>query len=384
MKELKNSVRNNLFDFATRELSHDAFLCWLFNSKNGEDRVSEEVSLALFNRMLNSNYQKIDDVKVNKQVSLTSNEIKDHSGKYITGTLDVIVNVQLDGQKFIVIIEDKVDAYETNNQLSRYPILVREKYDASNQIVRFVFITLGNKPSPVLRKIGESTEWNVLTRNDILVCIGNILGNNDLNSEILEHYYSYLQSWSTESTKFKEDTILDWSSKAIQGFYEHIVENDRIVDLTKRDANWGYVNRYSDGFWGFWWSFSDFKWNNNSLIPIDQSEEGKDHIKIYLQIELTNNASIKPCCAIKISFDDQTIESKTATTIRDYLLLKLFDLNKDISDNHVFTKTRRSSGKTITLARYTFDNNSYIIVENTLILLRKRFEEFLKKIVACN
>ncbi|MDP3305632.1 MAG: PD-(D/E)XK nuclease family protein [Erysipelotrichaceae bacterium] len=305
-------VRNNLFDYATSELSHDAILCWLLNSKNGGDFILETVSLSLFNKMLNTNYQTIDSVKVDKQVALKSVMKENDKAKPITGTLDIVVDVILDNHQYLLVIEDKVNTYETNNQLDRYPILVQGNYDLRNKIVKYIFVTLGTKPTPLLRQITENTQWNVINRDGILTCIEEKQQEGLIINEILAHYYSYLKSWTAESIMFKEDSLYNWSSKAIQGFYEYIGESNQITDVTTHDANWGYVYNYNGGFWGFWWNFSHCQWCDGALKTIQQDTNRYKDFSIYLQLELTSRTSAEQSCAIKIGFKSDIIENKNA------------------------------------------------------------------------
>ena len=119
--------RNNIFNFATSELSQDAFICWLCNWVNFDDNdLSEdekklkELATEFIEKMLG---EKLEDRKVN---------IKRQSQKR-----DVLLEIQNKTNQVVdmyVIIEDKVGTGLHSNQIEGYTKLISEKNKSKAQI----------------------------------------------------------------------------------------------------------------------------------------------------------------------------------------------------------------------------------------------------------
>ena len=114
-------MKNNLFYYATSELSQDAFLCYL-------------ASFALTEA-------KDDPLLRSCAKSLLTEMVPELSGKDFTLTnverqvnhIDVLFTVTCGDKKYKIIVEDKVNAGEHDNQLLRYLNEVEEKFQ--DQIV---------------------------------------------------------------------------------------------------------------------------------------------------------------------------------------------------------------------------------------------------------
>ena len=83
--------KNNLFDFATSELSQDAFICWLLNFAH-EDHLRE-------NRYLTECAQKLLQKMVPEEEKSFVTDIKQQYKN-----IDILIEVN---DKYSVIIEDK-------------------------------------------------------------------------------------------------------------------------------------------------------------------------------------------------------------------------------------------------------------------------------------
>lgn len=103
--------KNNLFQFATSELSQDAMICWIFNNYNYKAdnihlyNLAKEMS-SLF--LGDSNVEIAGDIKILRQFK----------------NIDVLIVIN---NKYAIIIEDKTHGFEQKGQISRYKdILVNE------------------------------------------------------------------------------------------------------------------------------------------------------------------------------------------------------------------------------------------------------------------
>ena len=95
---MSNSLENNLFYYATSELSQDAFICYLcsFALKSGEekDRALVECAKELIKRFCGNHFKSMD---------FTLTGIKKQF-KHI----DVLLSLTYDGREYEIIIEDKI------------------------------------------------------------------------------------------------------------------------------------------------------------------------------------------------------------------------------------------------------------------------------------
>ena len=113
----------NLFSYATKELSQDAFLRWLFENWDSDESDVKEacrtVICELFNLKLKS--EEITKIITYSQVS----------------GIDIVVDCWICDVKHILIIEDKTYTGPHDNQLTKY----KEKVDKWNQkcVIKFVY-----------------------------------------------------------------------------------------------------------------------------------------------------------------------------------------------------------------------------------------------------
>lgn len=103
--------RPNLFQFATGELSQDAFICWsLAWGQQSEDEVMQQYGLSLLNAMLETHQYNVQDLE-----RITIIDVKNQ-----VSSIDVLVKFKLDEQEFELIIEDKTNTMMHSNQIKRY------------------------------------------------------------------------------------------------------------------------------------------------------------------------------------------------------------------------------------------------------------------------
>lgn len=102
--------RNNLFQYATKELSQDAFFCWLINWVAYPNSSLHSAGVAALNLFLGSNKQdSYFNVKVQRQYK----------------KIDVLI---LFNDTYALIIEDKTNTSEHGEQIARYKKLLSEDY----------------------------------------------------------------------------------------------------------------------------------------------------------------------------------------------------------------------------------------------------------------
>ena len=106
---------NNIFDFATKELSQDAVISWILNWINYPESGFYKLGINMLKLLskFNGELDSLDsmDTEKNKKVLIK---------QQVENADIVVVYKPKDGAKQILIIEDKVDTSEHDNQIEKY------------------------------------------------------------------------------------------------------------------------------------------------------------------------------------------------------------------------------------------------------------------------
>ena len=121
---------NNLFNFATSELSQDAFFCWSLNwlaVKEDTDDPYYKYGKAMLDLFLGDNKkEEYTDVLIKKQFVVefrrdeNNNPIDTTSRKKSKGIIDILALFKFEGKTHALIIEDKTYTSEHSNQIAMY------------------------------------------------------------------------------------------------------------------------------------------------------------------------------------------------------------------------------------------------------------------------
>ena len=93
----------NLFDYATRELSQDAFLCWLFENYDCDEPILGKIAVALLSEMTG-----IKELSCDTILDLKTFRQEKHT--------DIIVCFEHQKKKHTLVIEDKISSDVRDNQ----------------------------------------------------------------------------------------------------------------------------------------------------------------------------------------------------------------------------------------------------------------------------
>lgn len=105
-------MKNNLFAYGKSELTHDAIICWLLSWLGGSNPQLNEMSNR-FISMMTSKVTAYRKIEIKQQYNIDNM------------FLDILVILD---DKTLILIEDKVDSSEHNNQLNRYKEALRQSY----------------------------------------------------------------------------------------------------------------------------------------------------------------------------------------------------------------------------------------------------------------
>lgn len=330
----------NLFDFATNELSQDAFLCWILSwadpSLKQVDQDLHDCGVALisafFNKKCLTMPSKVDKVTVLKQ----------HKN------IDVLCVIN---DKFPILIEDKTDTINHSSQLQRYYKEVLKMGFQESNLIPIYYKT--EDQSNYTQVQGE--KFHPFLREDILPVLDGYKGTNP----ILLDYRSRIQGISLDTESYKTKPVEEWCWRAYRGFYMRL-------QTELGYGNWGYVPNQSGGFMGFWWGFkSDAKCTQHLQIESKPKE-------ISSSITSDGKPSINNL-HFKIKVDDKAMRSSLRNSWHKLYKEKsasVLELNFD-------KPVRFGNGKhmtTNTFYDYINCQNGFVDIDQTVLALRKANE----------
>ncbi|WP_342148000.1 PD-(D/E)XK nuclease family protein [Methylorubrum sp. SB2] len=243
------SAAPNLFKFATKELSQDAFFCWLLawadSSFATADAALHGIGRGFVDMLLCEHTLAMDGrthVLVHRQY------------KYV----DILVEV---GDDLILLIEDKVHAGIHGNQLTRYRDRITEAFP-------------GRRIAPVFLKTGDQARYDVVEaagfkrvgRDRLLkflrqACAGS-------SHPILHDFLAVLEELDAAVQAFRSVPPAAWEGASPWiGLYISL-------QTVFADLNWQYTPNPSGGFLAAWWHGRS--WTNPAT--------GRTY-DVYLQIE---------------------------------------------------------------------------------------------------
>ena len=251
---MKKITSPNLFNWATKELSQDAFICWISEWSNPylkeKNFYMNSVGKEFITQLLNKHsivYTDLHSVEVFKQ-------------KF---NIDIVLKIDVDDNKYVLVVEDKMHALDYN-PLDQYIKSISKDEYFENYIPLGLFIKTGDQAS-YLNVTSKS--YALFLRNDFISFfekIASIEGHNDILNDFRKRLiYSHNSVNSFASLKIK-----DWHWDSWKGFYNFIQKETKFKD-------WKYVSNPAGGF-------LCSNWPCNKMLNWD------DDYKVYLQIEQGN------------------------------------------------------------------------------------------------
>ena len=255
----------NLFDFATKELSQDAFICWLI-AWSACDQDSELRHLgrhfvdALLRHKRDQGIPDYDGLVADVEVFRQKKNI------------DVLARVN---SKFVVLIEDKTDSNPHGDQLTRYrQAILNGEIEGlgrvSEENLTSIYLKTGNQSRAMTRMIEEGkSRYRVFDRNDFLTVLDGYRGDN----AIVVDFRRRLQSVERDTQSFRmwiKDGRRSWASW--QGLYRELEERLFSTDHAPRWNGWDYVANRAGGFLGFWWQPSELPADCPAYLQLERAK----------------------------------------------------------------------------------------------------------------
>lgn len=240
-----NPKSNNLFNFATSELSQDAFFCWSLNwlaVKEDSEDPYYKYGKAMLDLFLGDNTkEKYTDILIKKQfiVKQENNEINnstktdsiaDEKKRKNKGIIDILVLFKIEGKTHALIIENKTYTSENNNQIAMYKNNLPETLNNSN-----------NAEIEPYKNLSSENIYTTYVKTGIMYS-QDIFMKNTVNTVVdFDRLYSLLTSYSPESKEaITSDIFLDYyhylgETKENYEEIEEIIENNLYVEALKTE-----------------------------------------------------------------------------------------------------------------------------------------------------
>jgi len=210
----------NIFAFATKELSQDAFICWLlaWADKAHQDDELHTVGLRFIESLLakfNLNSEQINSFQIKQQYKRIDILV------LINTTLGAVQESKKPpADSLAIIIEDKVGTNQHGNQLQNYAEKIQKLGFKEEQILRVYFKTADQAN---FKKI-EDAGYKPYTRKDFLSVMQTYTGPN----HILNDFKSYWGKIEKDTVTFKETEYSAWCNSSWMGFYRALNKSENI------------------------------------------------------------------------------------------------------------------------------------------------------------
>lgn len=328
---------NNIFRYATSELSQDAFICWLLSYATEDGWYANyqlrKCAVAFMDKILQS---KGSCWKADTRITGIHKQYKN---------IDVLVEVG----DFKIIIEDKTFTCSHGDQVNRYKKSLLDEGIAEENII-CVFYKIEEQAKPEPNVDFEFTRKILL---DIFRKHGEFI-----NHPIFVDYLEYLEWMEYRVNAWQRLPIAQWNNdgKAYVGFFTHLTE----TILSDCNYDWKYVSNREGGFMGLW---INNLYKSEELDAIGLTEDVCE--AIYIQFENNIIALKYSIDNPKITFDEQVIKD---------MRWKLYDyFRKEIGDE--FKKKVFRYGTWMTVGYVEYDETNF---SDKLMLMKGTLDKLIQ------
>lgn len=230
----------NLFNLATRELSHDAFITWMLQWAASENEAADKELTACAQAFVKH--------LISKQYPDWEGTISKVQAGRQRENIDVWAEVN---DEYLIVIEDKINTGEHSNQLERYKKSVSayiEGEAGKNLKPVYIYLKIGEESRASFELIRQRG-WAVVTRKELINLFNHY---RDIDNAIFQEYLSHLVAIQEATERFESTPIKDWDYNCWNGLYNYLEEN---IHAFFR----GYVPNHKGGFLCFCWNKNDKK-----------------------------------------------------------------------------------------------------------------------------
>lgn len=356
-------MKPNIFNFATKELSQDAFLCYLleFSKEGYKNYEKEHIFANIFLKNILNKFSldiEVKKLKIKKQYN----------------NIDILLILN---DEYYIIIEDKTFTSERKKQIISYKdklkkILENDKVNFDEEKIYGLYFKIGDECLQGIEEKEKTKGMNIksLLRKEIINIFENYSGENI----IFNDYISYIKSIQKRTENFSKvnlrKEIFTWEE--VNGFYNALdlefikLKKEKILPK-QIDTSWYYVANKNGGFMCYcFWNTEEYeKYKYYMQIEVIGKEEGVLRKNDYFE------KNLRLC--VKVNSNDKDIN----------ILYKGFDILKkeEIFSNGI-RPLKFSSGYNMTqliITDYlTLNENGTINISKTALNIADYLKELLK------
>ena len=245
-------MKPNVFTWATKELSQDAFICWLASWSEKSLENTDSCLHAVANQFIQHCFNL-------HGLSIEASSISKIEVRKQYYNIDIIIIIN---DKYAIIIEDKLNTSEHSDQLNRYKrLLMEENY---NILIPIYYKPFEQSDISIVVKSG----YKHFKRRDMI----SILEDSVKSSDFAAMYYENLKQIDRALDSYLCLSCDQWKSDSWKGFFSRLSNEFG-------DAGWNWVNNPAGGFMGFWWHW----YEGDDCSQYLQLEEQKLCFKIWVK-----------------------------------------------------------------------------------------------------
>lgn len=231
----------NLFEFATKELSQDAFLRWFLESWEDQDIHPHVIRFLEKATGLSGLDTRLTSVKTTAQAA----------------HIDILCDFALGDEKHLLVIEDKTMSRDHNDQLNRYTKEIegwKEWKHTQGKVHLLYYKTsfLGEEErnSVTSAKGCLGAKWVIWGLDEITEFFAGI--ENETSSQILKQYAEHVMGIKKDLTETSTLPISEWTFSNWKGYFNTLLQESIAKYLNERYGEqylnrtylWGYQGRY--------------------------------------------------------------------------------------------------------------------------------------------
>lgn len=222
----------NLYGFATKELAQDATIAYLLAWADPAYRESHPHLHTLGTELLRSLLQTQKEVLPQIETLCIKTQVD---------RIDIVVKINAGENGVLLIIEDKVNAQEGQNQIEGYKKSAAKKYRGEYGRLVAVYLKTGNESKASLPSEDKCGRF---MRRDLLDVLNKF---QNTGNTIVDDFRTHLQNREDDTNSWESASYKEWGWGQWEGFY---------AELEHRwdgCCGWGYIANPAGGFLG-WWS----------------------------------------------------------------------------------------------------------------------------------
>jgi len=226
----------NIFDYATSELSQDAFLCWLLSWADhkcaSQDEHLHEVGVEFVRSV-------VEKFGHNTHGNI---EIKGICRQW--RGIDVLAEILQGGKQYALIIEDKTETSMFGNQLQRYKSDAEKEYSSAEWTVLPLYLKTG-----AISRGQEALDagYEVYSGKELLAVLESKA--NQIDNDVFKDFYKFLKGKVDRIEAFRTQKVDEWVRKydAWQGFFCALKEEMSSHEGVMGKVGWKYDSNRSGG-----------------------------------------------------------------------------------------------------------------------------------------